>query len=172
VRAAAAEALAEFPKAEVSAAVRTAWERDSSYAVRAAALGALVRLEPREAHTLLQRGLMMPAYQNVIQDASLFGVLQTGDTTLVDDVAAAVPAVPNAAHVLAAFAARGYGPALQMLEDCVYSPRAAVRQRALRAFQFSLPPAIAQNRLSALRTNAPSDRVREDIDATLARLKP
>lgn len=172
VRAAAAEALAEFPTSEVSTAVRAAWERDTSYVVRAAALGTLVRFEPGEAHTLLQRGLMMPAYQDVIQDAALFGILQTGDTTLVNDVAAAVPTVPNAAHVLAAFAARGHGPALRMLEEYVYSPRAAVRQRALRAFQFSLPPAITLNRLSALRTNAPSDRVREEIDSTLARLKP
>ena len=100
------------------------------------------------------------------------GIMQTGDTALVDDVAAAVSTVPNASHVLAVFGAHGYGPALRMLEQYVYSPRAAVRQRALRAFQLSLPPAIARERLSALRTDAPSDRMREEIDSTLARLKP
>jgi aminopeptidase N len=172
VRAAAVEALGGFPAAEVNEAVEAAWERDTSYAVRAAALGALVRLRPGGARTLLRRGLATPSYQNAIADAALLGIIQTADSTLLPDVWAALQALPDAGHVLAAFAARGSDVALHMLEESVYSPRAAVRQRALQAFQLSLPSTLARPRLISLRAEAPSDRVREEIDEALTRLKP
>jgi hypothetical protein len=170
VRANALEVLAGFPAAEVMDAVEAAWGRDTSDAVRAAALGALVRLKPQDARGLLRRGLVTPSYRNTIQDAALLGIIGTADTTLLSEVGTALHTLPNAGLVLAAFAARGSAVALRMLEENVYSPRVAVRQRVLQAF-LSLPPTLARDRLSSLLVGAPNERVREDIDTILARLK-
>jgi aminopeptidase N len=172
VRAAAASALAGSPSDTVRAAVRRAWERDSSYAVKAAALGALARLDSLNAKTLLREGLRAPSYQNAIQDAALFAIMQAADTNLLDDVAGAVETGSNATFVLAAFAARGNGRALQALEGNVYSPRRLVRQRALQAFQSSLPPALARPRLAALMERAPSEAIRRELASTLDRIGP
>jgi aminopeptidase N len=170
VRASALEVLAGFPTAEVMAAVEAAWSRDTSDAVRAAALGALVRLKPQDARGLLRRGLVTASYRNALQDAALLGIIGTADTTLLGDVGTALTTLPNAGLVLAAFAARGSAMALRILEENVYSPRAAIRQRVLQAF-LSLPPTLARERLSLLLVGAPNERVREDIDTILARLK-
>jgi aminopeptidase N len=172
VRAAAMEVLASVTSPTSLTLARQGWERDTSYAVRAAALGALIRLEPARARDRIREGLATASYQNTIQDAALFGVLQTGDTTMLEEVNRAVASIPDATHVLAAFAARGNRAALTMLEQHVVSPRSAVRQRALQAFRFSLPPALARERLTALRDAAPTDAIRAEIAETLGRLKP
>jgi aminopeptidase N len=170
VRANALEVIAGFPGGAVIDAVEAAWGRDTSDAVRAAALGALVRLQPQNARGLLRRGLVTPSYRDAIQDAALQGIIGTADTALLGDVGSALQTLPNAGLVLAAFAARGSAVALRMLEENLYSPRATVRKRVLQAF-LSLPPTLARDRLSALRDGAPNEGVREDIDTILARLK-
>jgi aminopeptidase N len=170
VRAAAAAGLGGTPRDSVRAAVRRAWERDTSYMVRAAALGALAHLDSLNADSLLREGLRTPSYQNAIQDAALFAVMQASDTALLDDVVGAVESGSNAAFVLAAFVAHGNERALQALEGFVYSPRRIVRQRALQAFQSSLPPALSRPRLTALLGRAPSEVIRQEITAALDRI--
>jgi aminopeptidase N len=172
VRAAAAEALSGFPTEEVQSAVIRAWQQDTSYAVQAAALGALVHLQPAEAHDRLAQALQVPSYRNAIQDAALGGIVQTGDTALIGAVDRAVETSSNAAHVLAIFAGRGNMSAEARLEARVYSARRPVRQRALQAFRYSLPPAMARERLTALRTAAPTEQIRTEIDHALDRIKP
>jgi aminopeptidase N len=172
VRAAAAAALAGSPSVGVEEAVTHAWEKDTSYAVQAAALVTLARLDPGNAGSLLSKGLRTKSYQGVIQDAALAGILQTGDTTLLEEVSDAVGWNSNAGFVLAAFARRGDTRALRLLEHHLYEPRATVRKRVLRAFLFGLPAELARDRLTSLLAAAPTGRIREEITETLERLKP
>lgn len=173
VRAAAATTLlSQTPTPEALAAVRRAWEDDTSYAVRAAALGTLAHLDPSNAQSLLRQALVTPSYQDAIADAALVGVVQSGDTTLLDDVKAAVGTTRNAAFVLGAFASRGNSRALGLLERQVYAMRASVRQQVLLAFRYTLPSALARERLTALLDGAPRPAIRAEIQATIDKLKP
>lgn len=172
VRAAAATALAPIPTEEVRIAVRRAWERDTSYTVRAAALGALTRLEPQRARSLLRESLSIPSYQGAIQDAALAGVVQTADTTLLDEVGVALGNNRNAAYVLAAFASRGSARALALLEQRLGDSRATVRDWVLQAFRFGMPPVLARERLTAILAGTPTGRLHYAIEETLERLKP
>ena len=170
VRAAAAGALAGFSSDTVRTAVRRAWQRDTSHAVKAAALGALARLDSAAAPGLLREGLQMASYQNAIQDAALFAIMQAADTAMLDEVIASAGSAPNATFVLAAFSAHGNARALEALEGFVYSPRRVLRQRALQTFQTSLPPAFARTRLTALMASAPSEAIRKEIASALDRI--
>lgn len=172
VRAAAAASLAAFPTTEVRSAVRRTWERDTSYAVRAAALGALGRLEPQNARTLFREGLRTPSYQGGIQDAALAGIVQTADASLLDEVSDALRSNRNAAYVLAAFASRGNSRALALLEQPLREGRATVRDWVLQAFQHGMPSTLARPRLAALLAETPRGRQYDALEATLERLKP
>jgi aminopeptidase N len=171
VRAAAAAAVAAFPTEEVRTAVRRMWERDTSYLARAAALGALARLEPQYARALFREGLSTPSYQGSIQDAALAGIVQTADTALLDEVDGALSNNRNAAYVLAAFASHGNARALVLLEQRLRGPRATVRDWALQAFRFGMPPALALERLSALLAETPPGVLRDAVMETVERLR-
>jgi aminopeptidase N len=170
VRAAALGALAQYPDSAVLVALRMAWERDTSYTARAAALGSLGRLDPARMRDLARLGLRTASYQDAIADAALALAAQSNDTTLMDEVNAAVGTSNNAAFVLGVFAARGNARALDLLAAHVWSPRATVRRRALQAFRFVLPPQMARERLTALRAGA-TPTVAAEIEAALAGLR-
>jgi aminopeptidase N len=171
VRAAAVATLAGFQGDEVVGAVRTAWEGDSSYSVRAAALESLARLVPAEAHDLIRSGLRTPSYQDAIADAALSSIAAAGDTTLLDEVNQEVDRYANAAFVLGALGRRGSGRALDLLGGHLTSPRQTVRHRVLQAFQFIVPPDTARARLTALLQAAPDAKLRAEIEQTLGRLR-
>jgi aminopeptidase N len=150
VRAAAVGALAGAPGPRVLSEVLQCWTSDTSYAVRAAALGTLVLLDPAHAHPRLEAALGTPSYQDQIADAALGGILRTGDTTLVTAVSDAMARLDNAGHVLALLGSRGSGRALELLGQHLLSPRAVVRRRALQAYRYSLPATLSRPTLTAL----------------------
>ncbi|HTS90299.1 MAG TPA: M1 family aminopeptidase [Gemmatimonadales bacterium] len=172
VRAAAANALlSQTPTPEALAAIRHTWESDTSYEVRAAALGTLAHLDPSNAEVLYRQAFATPSYQDVVADAALASIVQSNDTLMLDEVGQAAGAVRNAAFALGAFAGRGNARALEMLQHLVYSPRAVVRNGALLAFRFTVPSAVARERLTALLDGAPTPTVRGEIQSTLSKLK-
>ncbi len=171
VRAAAIAALASVGSADAADRVRELWERDTSYMVRAAALGALARLDQTNARSLARQGLHTPSYQDAIADAALGVVAQANDTTMMDEVDQAVETSSNAAFVLGVFAARGSTRALDLLSAHLTSPRAIVRKRALQSFQFVVPPPLARERLTALSTSISDRRIRDELQATIDRLR-
>ncbi len=172
VRAAAAAGLGGFGEdPAVLAAVRGRWSGDSSDAVRAAAVGSLARLAPEAAPALLRQALRVPSYQDGISAAALTAILQLGDTSLVEDVAAAVPATANAGFVLAVFGGHGVGRAFDLLDRAFASPRSVVRRRVLQAYQFVVDPAVARPRLTALLGTTDEPERQQEIRETLDRLR-
>jgi aminopeptidase N len=171
VRAAGIATLASEASAEALARGHELWEKDSSYTVRAAALGALARLDPTNAQSLVRQGLRTPSYQDAIADAALGVVMRAKDTSMIDEVDGAVETTGNAAFVLAVFAAQGSQRALDLLSAHVTSSRATVRKRALQAFQFVVPAPLARERLTALSSGVPDQRIRDEIQATVDRLR-
>lgn len=171
VRAAAADALGNFPAPEVLQAVNRSWERDASDAVRGAAIRALARLDPAAAVPLVRAALTTPSYQDAISNAAAFAAAQMKDTTLIDAVAAVADRTNGGVFALAAFGSAGSAKALDLLGQQVLSSRASARKQALQAIRFALPPALARERLTALLAEAPDGAVREDIQATLGRLR-
>jgi HEAT repeat protein len=171
VRASAVEGLGAFGEPAVIEVVRKSWRDEPSYAVRAAALGSLLQLEPASAPAYLEAGLRTRSYRDAIVDAALRGIAQHGDTTTLDLLSAAVETTENAGFVLAGLAARGNARALALLADHLVSPRVAVRRRVLRAFQAVLPPALAREQLTAGLARAPDDVVRAELRVALERLR-
>ncbi len=171
VRAAAAEALAIVPTADVRGAVRRSWERDPSDAVRAAALRSLAQLDPEVARPLLAAALQTPSYQDAISNAAAFAAVGLKDSTLIELVGGMADRTTGGAFALAAFGASGFPKALDLLSRQAASPRSSARKQALQAFRFALPPDSARVRLTALlATEAPGDAARADIRAALGRL--
>jgi HEAT repeat protein len=171
VRAAAVSSLLSTGSLEALARARELWDKDTSYAVKAAALGTLARLDQGNTAALIRTGLHTHSYQDAIADAALGIIAQSNDTTMIDEVDQAVGTSRNAAFVLGVFAARGNSRAMELLSQLVSSPRATVRKRALQAFQFVVPPPLARERLTALSSTASSDRIKTEIQGTIDRLK-
>jgi aminopeptidase N len=171
VRAAAATALGSGMSGEALARARELWRQDTSYTVRAAALTSLARLDPTNARQLVREGLATPSYQDAIADAALGVVAQANDTSMLEEVNRAVATAGNAAFVLGVLGARGSERALALLSRHVTSSRATVRRRALQAFRFVLPPALARPRLTAIQAGVADARIQAEIQATIERLK-
>ncbi|HKU61597.1 MAG TPA: hypothetical protein VJQ44_10305, partial [Gemmatimonadales bacterium] len=115
------------------ALARRAWAGDSSYEVRAAALGALARLDSAAATSAIREGLRTPSYRDAIQAAAISAVVDRPDSGLVADVEAIAGRQPLAAYGLAALAARGDGAARAALERLLQDRRAWVREWAREA---------------------------------------
>lgn len=171
VRAAAIASLLSTKSPEALARARELWQKDSSYAVKAAALGTLARLDQANSAALIRTAIKTWSYQDAIADAALGFIAQSNDTSMIDEVDQAVGFTGNAAFVLGVFAARGNARALDLLSRHVASTRATVRKRALQAFQFVVPPQIAQERLTALASGASTARIKGEIQETLDRIK-
>src|SRR5467141_4105650 len=150
VRAAAVEALGNLGGAEAAMLARQAWTSDSSDAVRAAAVTAMAVTDSAARRAIILQALRTPSYRDAIQNAAYRGIARSGDTTLVDSVAARAGDQHFAVHVLAALAGRGSTHALDLLITRLDDPRSYVRRWALEAFRFSLRRDIAQPRLQAV----------------------
>ena len=138
VRAAAITALGKVGGDRVAGLARDALSSDPSYAVRSAAVLALVHASPADAHDAIARALRMPSYQNVIESAALRAIYAAHDTTFLAavDSLAADQALP--VHLLAALGTQGSTHALDLLDAHLNDPRAAVRRWTLQAYQFTL----------------------------------
>ncbi|MGH7619841.1 MAG: M1 family aminopeptidase, partial [Gemmatimonadaceae bacterium] len=127
VRAAAAGALDDVGGAQALTLARNAWQRDSSYAVRAAALSSLVRLDSAGRRALIREGLRTPSYRDAIQNAALIAIAQTNDTSFVGDLAQLVGDQPLVARIIAVLARRGDNHAMSVLTAAANDKRAWVR---------------------------------------------
>jgi aminopeptidase N len=130
VRAAAAGALASVGGTQALALARNAWQRDSSYAVRASALTSLVRLDSAGRRALIAEGLRTRSYRDVIQDAALVAIAQTNDTSFVADLERIVGDQPLVARILAVLASRGDQHAMNVLMAAARDDRSWVRDWA------------------------------------------
>ncbi|HET7372097.1 MAG TPA: hypothetical protein VFJ20_01900, partial [Gemmatimonadaceae bacterium] len=119
---------------------RTAWQRDSSYAVRASALTSLVRLDTVGRRELVLRGLSTPSYRDAIQNAALVAIARGNDTTMMADVQRIVGEQPLPIRVLATLASHGNQHALDLLTADLNDDRAWVRTWTLAAFTAFDPP--------------------------------
>ena len=134
VRSAAATALGAVGGPRALELARSAWQRDSSYTVRASALGSLARLDSANRRALLLQGLSTPSYRDAIQNAALVAIARSNDTSLIADVQRVVGDQSLPARVLAAFAARGNQHGLELLVANLNDDRAWVRTWTLGAF--------------------------------------
>jgi aminopeptidase N len=133
VREAAVAALSEVGGRQAGELARRAWAGDSSYEVRAAALGAMARLDPAGARAVVREGLRTPSYRDVIQSAAISAVVDRPDSGLVADVEAIAGQQPLAVYGLAALTARGDGAARAALARLLEDRRGWVREWAREA---------------------------------------
>ena len=150
VRQAALEALGEFSSPRVADLARTALRSDTSYEVRAAAVGVLAEADSTGRRALLIDALGTPSYQDVIRTAALRAVAQSNDTSLIPQVEALLGEYRVPAQVLAALGNRGSSRALDVLSAHLDDPRAYVRRWVLQAFQSTVQRDLAIARLRAV----------------------
>jgi aminopeptidase N len=139
VREAAVAALAGHADPRALALAREVFGRDTSYAVRAAALRAAASLDEEAARDLVLEGLGTPSYRNVIQTAALEALVEGGDSTLVADAEGRLGDQRLVALALGALAARGSTPARLALERHLEDPRPRVRRWVAEAIGRPAP---------------------------------
>ena len=106
------------------------WREDPSYEVRAAALAALVRLDPTGSRDAVARGIETPSYRDVIQNAAIVAAMQRPDSGLVAALERVAGAQDLPSVALAVLAARGDARASAALGRLLEDPRAWVREWA------------------------------------------
>jgi HEAT repeat protein len=169
VRAAALRGLGVLGTDSALAVARLAFDYDESYAVRAAAVGAMARLPDEERRALYRKAMAVPSYQDVVAGAALNGIAESGDTTMLDVVDGAIGWDDDAAFILAVLGARS-PRAYDLLAAHLASDRQVVRRRVLQAFEFGVPPAVATDHLKGARAGLTSARARDEVDATVGRI--
>jgi HEAT repeat protein len=170
VRAASLRGLGTLGGDSALAVARLAFDYDESYDVRAAAVGAMAKLPDVERRALYRKAVTIPSYQDAVAGAALNGIAETGDTTMVGLVDAAIAWSDDAAFILAVLGQRGSGQAYDLLAGHLSDSRQVVRRRVLQAFEFVVPAAEATARLEASRAGLSSARARDEVDATLGRI--
>jgi aminopeptidase N len=133
VREAAVAALSGVGGDRAKDLVQRVWQGDASYDVRAAALRAMVRLDPVAARPAVTEALRTPSYRDVIQNAAISSVVEHPDSGLVVGVEAVAGDQPLAAYGLAALASRGDATARAALERLLQDRRDWVREWAREA---------------------------------------
>jgi aminopeptidase N len=110
-----------------------AWERDSSYEVRAAALAAMARLDPARARPAILSGLGMASYRDVIQNVAIAAVMQQPDSELVAGLERIAGGQELPTLALGVIAAQGNGQAKAALARLLDDRRPWVREWAKEA---------------------------------------
>ena len=173
VRAAALNALGHLGGQAAAGIARSAFQSDSSYEVRAAALLALVQADPAGSHDAIVRGIGTPSYRDAIQSAAFEAVIQTNDTSTVGLVDGAIAQQEFPAHVLAVLGARGNARALALLTAHLNDRRSAVRRWAVNAFENSMvrvDKALAVRTLKAAAARLEYPDTREQVTQLIATL--
>ncbi len=170
VRGAAVEAMGQIPGGHAVALLKRVLAGDSSYAVRAAAIGALAVADSANRREYIQQGLSTPSYRGALQNAALGVIARSGDTSYVEPVAHLLGDVQNAAFVLASFANRGNARALDVLVKNLDSPRSTVRNSVLQAFRFVVQPKVGLPALQAA-VDSLSPRVKEQVQGVLKQME-
>jgi len=171
VRRAAVSSLGEVAGQRAVELARATFRDDSSYEVRAAALLALVSADSTAARQAISWGLETPSYQDVIRDAALRMVAQTGDTTWFAQLEAMAGAERLPLHVLGALANRGSATALHLLVAHLDDNRRYVRRWALEAFRFTVHPDLAREALTPVADRLKYAETRRAVADALEQLK-
>ncbi len=146
-RESAIRALANMKDPRALSLARRAFETDSSYTVRAAAVATIAQLDSAGARDVIAKALTTPSYRAALQTAALAAALHTADPTIVPTLEERLGDQPLVAIVLAWFAVHGSAEANQALDRHREDQRSWVRQwvgEALR--QARLAPAGAATR--------------------------
>ena len=149
VRGRAVQALGELGGDEAVALARATFRGDSSYDVRAAAVLALARADTAHAREVITAALGQPSYQDAIQNAALQAVAMRGDTSFIGVIDSLFAVSQYPAFLLAHLAAQGSQHAADLLARRLDDARPALRSRALQAFRYGMPRAVALPQLRA-----------------------
>jgi aminopeptidase N len=115
VREAAVATLGAIGGNRASAAALAAWQRDSSYRVRASALTALALIDSVGSRPQVLAGLSTPSYRDVIQNAAIAAAARAPDSTLIEGLEKILGQQQLPSLVLATLASRGDTQALTAL---------------------------------------------------------
>ena len=171
VRQAAVAALGTVGGDQALVLARDVWQRDTSYEVRAAALGALVRLDTMNRHALIAQGLETPSYRDAIQNAAIGAAVRTGDTSFAAVMQNMIGEQQLPAYALAAMVIRGNPHALNLLVADLNDERPYVRRWALAAIVQSLGPARGLPALKSVQQALTHADTRADVARAVERLE-
>jgi len=173
VRRAAVAALGQLGGARAAELARATFRSDPSYAVRAAALVALVQADSGGGtrDSAVAWGLATPSYQDVIEESAYRIIAQSGDTGAIPRLEGRLSSGRFPAHVLAALAGRGSAHALDVLATHLDDERAYVRRWVVEAFRFTLPHQLATARLKAAVDKLKYADTKRAVAETLQRLE-
>ncbi|MEJ2678519.1 MAG: HEAT repeat domain-containing protein, partial [Gemmatimonadota bacterium] len=170
VRSAAVSALGEVGGSQAVGLIRGALRGDSSYAVEAAAVGALAAAHAPGLHEVIRKALATPSYRDVIQQAAMGAIMQSGDTTFLAAVDSMVTTSPVALYALGALANRGSSHAAQLLAAHLNDPSASTRRRAVGVLG-QLRPQVALPVLEAAEGSLQYPDMKGAVERVIARLK-
>ncbi|MGE3527184.1 MAG: M1 family aminopeptidase [Gemmatimonadales bacterium] len=173
VRVAAVTALGQLGGARARELAQDRFRNDRSYQVQAAAVTALVRMKADGVQPLLAQAMATPSYRDVIQQAAFFGIAQTGDTSMVDQLSARLGEHQFAALVLGVLTRSGSGRALDTLTTHLNDERPYVRGWVLGAFRQTVPDSIGKPRLETVKGELKYEDTRRGVERILgAKGKP
>ncbi|MEJ2215439.1 MAG: M1 family aminopeptidase [Gemmatimonadota bacterium] len=131
VRTAAVSALGNVGGKKAIGLIRRAMDRDSSYSVEAAAVGALAAAHAPDLGDVIRKALATPSYRDAMQQAALGAIAQTSDTAFLPVVDSLVNTSPVALYILGALAHGGSSHALDLLVGHLNDPSLSTRRRAV-----------------------------------------
>ena len=131
------------------ALARRAWDRDPSYEVRAAALGAVARLDSTSRPAIIRAGLATDAYRSAIRNAAFGALIQFPDAVPAGELEPLIGREQFASYALGAIAAKGDSGAMAALVRHLNDERGWVRGWTLDAIRNALPPELAATQLKA-----------------------
>jgi aminopeptidase N len=147
VRESAVRALGAVRDPRALALARAAFADDSSYSVRAAAVGTVAQLDSAGGRDVVATALATPSYRSAVQTAALAAALRTEDVALVPALEERLGDQPLVAIALAWFASHGSSEANQALGRHRNDERPWVRRWVDEAFrQARLGPEGAASR--------------------------
>ncbi len=170
VRSAAVSALGEVGGRRAVGLIREALRNDSSYSVQAAAVGALAVAHAPDLQDVIRKALGTPSYRDVIQQAAMGAIMQSGDTTFLGRVDSMVVTTPVALYALGALANRGSAHAAQLLAAHLNDQAPSTRRRALSVF-LQIRPQLALPVLEAAARSLEYPDTRAAVERVIARLK-
>jgi len=173
VREAAATALGHVGGEEAVEAVRAAFEGDSSYRVRAAALEAAARADsthPARTRALLARGLDIPSYRDAIAHAAMVGIVARHDTTFLAELEARLHDDAVAAQALGVLGSTASPRALSLLAAHLGDGR-RTRENVLQAFTSTVRPALALHVLRSARAGLEDPEARRAVERSIGEIR-
>jgi HEAT repeat protein len=151
--------------------VRQIWEHDASYEVRAAALGALVRLDAAGRADIIRAGLATDSYRSAVRNAAFGALTQFTDAIPATELEPLLGREQFASYALAAMAARGAPGAMTALTAHLNDNRGWVRRWTLDALRNALPPEQALAALKAAQDALTYPDTRTAVAGAIERLE-